>query len=230
MATLFSKRERPWYWAAFVLGTMWVSIGCTPASLSMFFMPFVDDKIAPICKLADKKIEKTICVVASFASQEVRSELMPSDGELADLVTVQLRKRTLENKEKIKVLPPSKVRSLQNLSGEMPSPAGIAKECKADYVISIEIQTMSLYEKSSYQQLYRGNIDMMVRVLDASKPADEGVIFTEAYRCEYPGARGPMDAGEMSIMAFRTRFLNKVASEVARYFTAYPREERLNMD
>jgi hypothetical protein len=223
-----ANHKCPWHWAAFILGTLWVSIGCTPATLSMFFLPFVDDKIPPRCKLA-KKQEVTVCIVTNFASLETRPDVIPAESELAQLVADQLRKRTQENREKVKVLPPSRTQSL-NHAGDGPSLHQIGKRAKADYVIALEIQSLSLYEKNSSNMLYRGNLDMLVRVVDVNQPDGEGTIFNEPYRGEYPGAIGPVDVAEMNVRHFRARFLNKVAGDVARMFTAYPREQRLDMD
>jgi hypothetical protein len=223
-----SNRNRRWYLAAFILGTFWVSIGCTPATLSMFFLPFVDDKIPPRCKLA-KKQEVTVCIVTNFASLETRSDVIPAESELAHLVAAQLRKRTQENREKVKVLPPSRTFSL-NQAGDGPSLYEIGKRAKADYVVALEIQNLSLYEKNSNNMLYRGNLDMIIRVVDVTQAEGEGTILNEPYRGEYPGALGPVDAAEMNVQQFRARFLNKVAGDVARMFTAYPPEQRLDMD
>jgi hypothetical protein len=219
------KRNRNWHIAALVLGLAWLSIGCSPATLSFFFMPFTDTNIAPRCKLAAKNKEVTVCIVSNFASLETRGDIVPADGELATLVAAQLRKRTKENREKVTIVDPSRTRN-QALSGR--TLAEIGAQFKADYVIALEIQNLTLYEKGT-NMLYRGNIDMIVRVVDA-KQNEGATIFNEPFRCEYPGMRGPIDAAEMNVMQFRARFLNKVAADVARLFTGYPPEQRLDME
>jgi hypothetical protein len=216
-------------WTILLLGTLWVSIGCGPATLSYFVLPFADDRIPPKCKLASKK-EVTVCILTNFASLETRPDAVPAEAELAELFAQQLRKRAQEHKEKIKVVPPAKVRAIQHRADlASRSLQEIGKELQADYVIALEIGALSLYEKSSFQQLYRGNMEINVQVVDATKPAGEGTIFTEPYRREYPG-RGAMDAGDMSIAQFRARFLNAVAADLARLFIAYPSDERHVMD
>jgi hypothetical protein len=221
--------DRGWRWAAFLLGTLWVSIGCTPATLSMFFMPFVDDKIPPRCKLGDGD-EVTVCIVTNFAGLETRPEAVPADSELAEAVAQQLRMRAKANRDRIKVVPPSRTRSYHQASVEGRSLQDVGKHFEADYVIALEIQSMSLYQKNSYNELYRGNIEMLVRAIDVKEPAGEGTIFSDIYRCEYPGTGGPVAVSEMSMLQFRTRFMSKVAADVARYFVAYPREERISLE
>jgi len=223
-----TKPSRRWYAAAFVFTTLWLSIGCNPATLSMFFVPFVDDKIPATHKLAVKGKEVTVCVLANFAKLETRSDLVPAESELPELVAQQLRKRCQENKEKVKIIPPARTRSYSQ-AADSRSLKEIGKHFQADYVIVLEIQDLTLYEKASSNLLYRGNIDLQVRVVDLNQQEGDGTVFSEYYRGEFPGSR-PVDASEMNIAQFRQRFLNKVAADVARFFTAYPREQRLEID
>lgn len=223
------KRNGRWRWAAFVLGTLWLSIGCSPATMSMFLLPFYDDKVPPRCKLSEKKKEITVCIISDFATLETRSDIIPAENELPELLAQQLRKRAKDNKEKLTIISPNRTRSINFVADGRPL-RDIAKQFKADYVIALEIQSLSLYEKNSHNMLYRGNADLMVRAVNANLPEGEDTVFSEPYRCEYPGTRGPLDVSEMNLLQFRLRFLNKVAADLARCFVAYPREERIDID
>ena len=227
MAT--SSNLRGWKWCALLLGTLWVSIGCGPANFAMLLMPFSDDRIDPKCKLATKK-EVTVCLVTNFATLETRSDVIPAEAELAELFAQQLRKRAEVNRERIKIVPPAKVRSYKNKADfAARSLHDVGKHFEADYVVSLEITNLSLYEKGSQQTLYRGNTEIHVNVVDMKKPAGEGTIFTEHYRREYP-VNAARDASEGSVGRFRAQFLNTVAADLARLFTAYPSDERRSMD
>jgi hypothetical protein len=216
---------RRWKWTALILGAAWLSIGCTPATISYFFVP---STVPPVCKLAKKK-EVTVCVVTSFTSLETRTEAIEADRELADAFAVQLRRRAKENKEKIQIVSPEKVRAYQMQNLENVSLQDIGKHFKADYVIALEVNNLSLYERGSSQQLYRGITDLTIKVVDVAKPEDEGVIYTEPYQREYP-QNAPRAASDLSIGQFRAIFLNTVATELVRRFTAYPIESRHTMD
>ena len=151
--------------ANFLLGSLWVAIGCTPATLTGILMPFSDDRVPPVCPLAKKK-EVTVCVVTNFAGLETRLDMLPAANELAELFAQQLRKRADENRDKIKVMAPSKTRnfaSAADFTGR--TLQDIGKQCKADYVISLEITGLDLYERKSAQMLYRGNADINVRIV-----------------------------------------------------------------
>jgi hypothetical protein len=220
--------RRPW--GLVLLGFVWAGIGCSPAALSFLVLPWVDDKIPAKCKLASPDKEVTVAVVSWFGSLEVRPEIMPAEAELSERVCTQLRERFKYNKEKVKIVPPSQVRAFQNkLTGNGPwSPIEIGKQVKADYVVALEINSLSVYEYKS-RQLFRGNTEVSVKAYDLAKPEGEQGIFEEIYRREYPRAQ-PVDASSTSVIQFRTRFLDRIAQDVSKLFSAYPYDQRLDMD
>jgi hypothetical protein len=229
MASLSQFNLRAWKWTALLLGALWVSFGCGPATLFYFFAPFSDDRIPPKCKLATSK-EVTVCIVTNFATLETRPEALRADDELAELFAQQLRKRCEENKEKVKVVPPAKVRDYKRQSDfATRSIHDIGTHFKADYVITLEINNLGIYEKGSSHSLFRGNTELNIQVVDVNKPVGEGTILTEPYRREFP-TNGPRDASEMSPAQFRNLFLNSVSSDLCRMFTAYPKEQRMLFD
>jgi hypothetical protein len=229
MASPKQFSQRAWKWTLLLLGVLWVSFGCGPVTLFYFLSPFSDDRIAPKCKLAASK-EVTVCILTSFATLETRPESLRADDELAELFAQQLRKRCEENREKIKVVPPAKVRDYKRHADfATRSTHDIGKHFQADYVISLEISNLTIYEKGSSRSLFRGAADVNVQVVDVNKPAGEGTIFSELHHRDYP-TNGPRDASELSPAQFRNMFLSAVAADLCRMFTAYPKEQRLVID
>src|SRR2546425_10588830 len=151
--------DRGWYWAALLLGTVALAIGCNPGTLSYFLMPWVDDKVPPRVKLAGDK-EVTVVVTSSFAYLDTRAEHQMFDQELSERLTAAMSKRFAANKEKVKIVPTAKVRSYVNsrsIDGNLVDKHDLGKHFKADYVIALEISPgLSLYEYKS-PQLYRGS-------------------------------------------------------------------------
>src|SRR5207253_506396 len=161
-----------WLWAALFLSMAGLVIGCNPQTLNFLLMPWVDDREQPKCKLvcADKK-EVMVAIVTTFANLETRPEMLPIESELSDRLAADMRKRAAANKEKIKFVPTSKVRSLMNQSaGNTLSPQEIGRKLKADFVINLEINSISLYEKGSFNQLFRGKTEIAVTCVDINKP------------------------------------------------------------
>ena len=195
-------------------------------------MPFVDDREPPkLCKIAspDKK-EVTVAIVTTFANLETRPEMLPIESELSDRLAADMRKRAAANKEKIKFIPTAKVRSLMNqTAGNTLSPREIGRKLKANIVINLEINSISLYEKGSFNQLFRGKTEIVISCLEMSKPSKEG-MHQEHLCARISRARGPIDAGNSSVLEFRTKFLDVIAQDIARYFIAYSPEENRRMD
>jgi len=228
--------EKRWRWAAGILGTLALSVGfgCDLASMSYFLMPWADDKIPAQVKLTPPPKSKegaTVLIMASFASLETRPEFQTVDRDLCDRVATELKKRADANKDKIKIVPYYQVKSYLNkeLDAHVVDKREVGKHFKADYVINLEINNMSLYE-GSYRQLFRGTTEISVTVFNVDQPNGEGPIFEDVYHTEFP-ARGPIDAGGgNSVLQFRSLFLNRLAKDLSRYFEAYPHDEKYDFD
>lgn len=233
MASERKKRFHPiLWWLTGIAPMLALMAGCNPGMLSMLIMPFVDDRIPPRCKLAKKGEEVTVVIYADFARREVPLDLEPAATELSDLLAAQLKKRIAVNKEKVTIVPSSKVRSFRNQHlTQAPTAHEVGKHFKADYVISLEIGTLTLYPPNSEKTktLYFGQTDIDV-VVTAMKAAEgEGPLFSEVYQSGFPRS-GPQDSGGISAVQFRSFFMNKVARDMSRWFTAFPKEERLDME
>jgi len=226
-------RLRRWRWAALIVFAVWLNLGCNPITVTnLLLTPFVDDKTPPKCKLAAKDKPVTVALMVTHANPDFSSpETLPVEFELAERLTQAMRKRFAENKEKVTILPPAKVKSYQNkFAGKTLLAHELGQHFHADYVIQLEINNISLYEKRSQKMFYRGNAEIAISVLDVSKPRGEGTIFSEEfYQCEYPRER-PLEVGDSSVAQFRALFLTRIARDLTRFFAASPAEERFTMD
>lgn len=211
--------------ACLPLVSMAILSGCNPAALAMMLMPFVDDREPPRCKLTAPREDKTIAIVTWFGNSEMQlySELVPTDNELSEKLAKILRDRYQTNNDRIKIVPNAQVRVYQNkVTAKTWSPAVLGKNVKADYVIALEINRLSLHERGN--MLLRGSTEIAVKVYDVAKPAGEQVIFEDIYSRTYP-KDNPIDSS--SVMQFRSIFLTHVARELSRWFAAYPHDERI---
>lgn len=215
-------------WLAASLLTVFAA-GCNPGAITMLLLPFMDDKVPPKCKLSKKKEETTVVIYTSFPAGERSLDMEPVSRELADALSVTLKKRLVANKEKVTIVSPAKVQSYKN--GRLGKPIDdteIGEHFKADYVVNLEIANLTLYEHRS-KHLFRGNTEITVTVTDMNAGEGENRIFSEIYRTAYPSA-GPIDAGGSSPTVFRAAFLNKVSRDISRWFAAFPKDERMDMD
>jgi hypothetical protein len=202
--------------------------GCNPASLAFLMMPFVDDKEPAKCKLSNPTRDTTVAIVTWFGNSDLQlySELTPFDNELSEKLATALHDRFVMNKEKVKIVPHHQVRVYQNkVASKSWSPSDLGKKLKADYVIAMEINSLTLYARGSSNQLFQGNTEVDVKVYDLSKPEYDQVIFNEIYQRTYP-KDNPIDASG-SVMQFRALFLRHMTRELSRWFSPYTHDEKI---
>jgi hypothetical protein len=218
-------------WAAVILGAGLCS-GCNIMALPFFLIPGMDPKHDAKCKLAsDDKDKEVKVVLLASAGLEIRPEFLRVDRELSHLIAAQLREAFKKNEEKVTVVPISKVEKYKDEHPNWHSlePEEIGKYFNADYVIDIEIDSLSLYEPGSSNTLYRGRAAISIAVINTHQSVD-GPIYKEEYTCEYPRARGPIPTNDGNAVQFRQAFLNVVAREIAWRFTSHPVEDDFKCD
>ena len=229
---LHTKSRYGWRWILVLLGGLaWVSIGCSPQTLSALLMPFTDNNTPPECKLFESDKEITLCIMSNFARPELHEVLIGADAELADQLIHAFRKRCQENKHKIKFIPSAQVRSeeiKQRQTGGFVSPVDIGKTLKADYVLEVKINSFSIYEKDTYPQMYRGKTELAVNMYKvAAKDGEEHKLYSKEFPRVYPNGMSTLVAdGGLNASMFRSKYLSVVANDIAKMFISYPPEER----
>jgi hypothetical protein len=199
-------------------------MACNPLTLTYFLLVGMDPKYDAEFKIAGADPKKPVkVVVLTSAPLELRREVQTADRELAMLFSQKLQEGCQRNKETNVVLASSTL--VQKFKDENPgwqsmTLAELGKRLKADYVIDLEINEMTLYEPGSNNTLFLGKTAISVTVVDVHKP-DEGAVFTKPYATEYPRS-GSRPVSETNPSQFRRAFLTKVASELSWLFTAHP--------
>jgi len=215
--------RHPWRLAGLLLLAS-LGFGCNMLALPFFLMTGMDPKHEARCKLAcdDKKKEVRVVIVA-YSGLETRPEFIRVDSELTHLLSRHLQEAFRANKEKVTVVSRSQVDKYKD---EHPnwhalSAAEIGRYFNADYVIDLEINALSLYERGSSNQLYRGHADITISCWDVNA-SGEDPKYTEPYTAEYPRTRGPIAVSDGNAQQFRQAFLNQVAKELSWRFSAHP--------
>ena len=126
----------------------------------------------------------------TYSSLETRPELLGADRELTSLVAQKLVEGAKSNKEKITVVAGSAVQRYkdEHLNWQVMAPEDIGEHFRADYVIAVEVDKLTLYEPLSNNELYRGQAELSVTLRDVRKPGSEPVFHKE-YATEYPRSR-----------------------------------------
>jgi hypothetical protein len=175
----------------------------------------------------DKKKEVRVVILTYSNDVETRPELIGSDRQLSELLYKQLHELCESNQEKVAIIPPRKVEEFKSSHPDWQKQelATIGRYFRADYVIYLEINSLGLYEKGSANQLYRGNADLVVTLVDVNKP-DEAPEQKQ-FSCVYPSdAKGPVPVGlDTQPMLFRQAFLTFIAKRLSWFFSPYPKRE-----
>jgi hypothetical protein len=226
-----------WRWLVVLFGGLaWLSIGCSPQSLTMFLLPFDGaNKQEPEYKLfPDKKFyaegkEIKLVVLSNFANAQFQPDIRPADHELADAVSEHLRLRCQANKQKLKLVPQAEVQSYQMKGiddGDI-TPLDIGKKFKADYVLDLTIQKFSLYQEKSYPRMFCGNTQIGIKLYKMDTKGEEPVVFTKAYANRFTNTHGDalLEAGNSDPTDFRRAFMSKLGKEISRMFIPYDQDE-----
>ncbi|MBI3821390.1 MAG: hypothetical protein HY289_01775 [Planctomycetes bacterium] len=231
---MLKKSKYTWRWVLVLIGGMaWVSLGCSPQTLSMFLMPFADTSIDPEYKLfkADKEIN--LAIVSRFVRLDTHPDALGADVELAEHVAEKLRERCKENKHRLKIIPAAQVRSqeakLRQLTGDA-SAAEIGRSLKADFVLDLSVRSFSLYEDISNWKMFRGRANLAINLHKLDGKDGEQNVFNKAFLRVHPRDSGPFDAGNLNPLTYRTEFLKIVANDISKMLIAYPPNEKRTLE
>lgn len=199
-------------------------LGCNMLSVPFFLLQPEPKEKAALKRVAaaDKEQEVTVVVLVS-GGLENRPELLRADRDLSFRIAKHLQELCKANEENVKVVSPVKVEQFKN---EHPGwrtmdVDEIARRFAADYVINVEVEQLSMYQKGSSNLLYRGDAQLSVTLVDASDPS----VPTEAplqiiYPDESRGGAIPVD--DEPPQKFKNDFFEKIATQVSWQFTAHP--------
>ena len=205
-------------------GVVGLSIGCDAATLAYFFLPDATEpaKIKSLGSADAKKVPRV--VIVSYAGMEIRSEFIHADREICEKLGMKLRQLTEGNSEKLEIVASRKVEDYKNNHPNWAQDvAALGRKLGADYVIYLEINSMSMYETGSYNSMFRGRARLNVSLIDVEHPDD--TPSQKPVSCIYPTeATGPVLAGfDKSPEEFREAFLESIAKTLSYYFSRYPK-------
>src|SRR5438552_16765379 len=158
MATL---RQR-----GYLAGLLLVAVSCTGCNLMalpFFLIPGMEPDHEANCKLAPHGMEKQAkVVILSPAGLEASPEFLRADRELGRLLYVQMEEGFKKNKEKVTIVPVSQVEKYKDdhPNWRSLSPEEVGKHFHADYMIDLELNTVTLYEAGSANTLFRGHAEI----------------------------------------------------------------------
>jgi hypothetical protein len=221
-----AARSQRWL-LSILLGLSVLGLGCNVLSLP-FFLFGPEPKVPPKMQLAseDKK-QKVRVVILTLGGLETRPELSGTDRELTRKLAQHLLEGFKANEEKVAVVPPSKV---DEFKADNPNwrtldfKTDIGKHFDADYVIVLEIRSLSLYQNGSGNTLFRGKANLGVSLINVFDPdeATKQEEFSEQFPTEN---KGEIAVGDMTVIQFREQFIEYIANKLSWWFTAHPTKD-----
>jgi hypothetical protein len=203
-------------------GLAFFAAGCNLQGLSLFMPPFPFNTIAPEYPLfaADKEIKLAIVAGFSQSELEIREDLRAADRELPDYLGDMFRKQCAENRHSIKLVHQAEVRNYQLKAlarGEL-SPVELGKHFGADYVLDLNIQSLSLFEKNIFPLKFRGQAEIAMHLYKIAAADGKHEVFSKVYCAD---DRLENDGANLDPAMLHGAFLMKVARDISRTFVAY---------
>lgn len=225
-----TPNERRWMVTLLVLAV--AGLGCNPLIaplylLGLFNRPVIAPDLNFYEKAREEKDKRNIkVVILSSRGPGVPPDFIGSEARLATMFAGKLGAGFAENKEKVSIVPVSEVEQFkqEHENWKAMDVREIGKKFKADYVIDVELSSLSLYANRSHKQFFQGQVIVGLSVIDVDKPGDDGVWRRE-YTRQYP-ANGPQPIdSDMSQEKFLQQFFFRVATDLSWYLTAHPTSE-----
>jgi hypothetical protein len=202
-------------WAAFaVIAT----IGCNPLA-TIAFLTHKDTPVPakyPLIPKEGPKKEKKEISVALFVSQGTGQsfEFAGAESTVASEMARKIPELAKENKQKVKVIPPSTVNQFKfrNPTWKNMHASEWGKSLGVDYVLEIHLDKMRLYKPGSINEIYEGRAEVTVYMYDVEAGVEEPKYYTYPFSFPRTGIR-PADA--VPVGTFRKDFLERLALELA---------------
>jgi hypothetical protein len=188
-------------------------------------------------KLKKPRKEPLRVAVVCYADVGTQIHLGPFARELDEALAQELAKGFADQKDRIAILAPSAIHRWQDRHDNWAAlePSEIAKELKADVVIFVELNRLSLYEGGSNRTLYRGRAEVQVTVATAAPPTNDDVYDDLVKRTQldvqYPRHQAPLAADlDISPERFRRQFVRYLAQVISWRFLPHDPKDELTRD
>jgi hypothetical protein len=203
-----------------------VTCGCNLISLPYFLLFGTDNRNPPECRVFDAPKEEIKVAILTSLGPETRAEFLRFDRDLAEQLAQYLRLQYKEAKAKVVLVPPNEV---ENYKDSHPNwqldLAACGNHLHADYLVTLELDKLSLYLANSSSQWFQGQAMVSVKVMDVKK-IDEGPIYRHEFSYQYP-TRGPqLVMDNPNPLQFRADFLGYLVRELSRCFASYTPEQK----
>jgi hypothetical protein len=194
-------------------------IGCDPFNTYTVFPnpePFKDALYPLAIKEGPKNGKEVVVALFVSISPGMGPEFARSEVKLASDLAKMFPEMAKENKQKLSVIDPVQINKFAmktpNFTRMHPSEWGW--NLGADFVVTIHLDKMSLYQPGSRNQIYEASADVIVDVFDvAAGPSEPKFHYVDQFK--YP-TTGVVDNPLISVTRFKQEFMELLAAEICR--------------
>jgi hypothetical protein len=222
---------RHWRLAGLILLAAVFGTGCNLIALPYFLLTGATGaKTDPKWPLTPKEKGKEVkVVILGWSALDVRPEFVRADRDISESLAQQLKRGFKDNDEKVTIVPVSQVEAYKDRHPDWKSMnlEDVGAAFNADYVIYLELHSLSLYEQGSGNMLYHGRTDVSITLVDVHDPT---LRSGDSPSYEYPVSKGPIAADDMTPRKFRQDFLAYIAKRLSWNFTAHPIDDDIQCE
>jgi hypothetical protein len=216
--------RRGWQAALWLL--LAVAAGCSPSTF-YFFLPENRCDAEMHRLTSDDNSKEVRVVILTYSNKlETRPELFGAERDLAQQFALKLQDGCKTNSESVVIVNPRKVEEFKSAHPGWSEAdlADVGRHFKADYVIYLEINRLSLFNKADMNTQYKGHADISVALINVNKPDDSPE--RKEFVCSYPSEASPIPVDANNpISQFREEYFAHMAKKLSWYFTEHlPRE------
>jgi hypothetical protein len=205
-----------------------VIAGCNPATL-YYFLNNEESKLpAKVQKLAledkEKPVKVAIISTKGLGGDGIRELVASADRDLCNEFGRHLAELCTYNKENVKVVTASQIQAYKEHHRDWDHPLDLDKigeDLEVDYVIHLEIESLSVVPKTTGGLYYEGRAEIETTLVNVKT----GDRKNEHFSCNYPEDNYGITMTESpSERQFRVLFLRHCGERLSWFYTAHPTE------
>jgi hypothetical protein len=221
---------------ALLLATVGGGFGCNPLLAPAYFLGIFNNTTLPpefefykTAKAAKKKSEIKVVILPEKGSR-LAPDYFGSEHDLAKAFETKLAGYFTANKEKVKIVPVKEVEAYKRSHPDWKTQiVELGKHFNADYVFDLELESLSLKEPRSFGVL-QGRATVNLTIVDVAK-ANDDPVFRQDLPLEFPkDGRAMSIDGDSNVNAFKYKFFDRICMKLCHMVTAYPTEEKVDVD
>ncbi len=222
-----TRTQLGWLGGLIVLGLV-LGFGCNPTLLPYFLSGGGEamrdpqfQSLAPSKKDKVKREESKVVILA-YSALDLRPEFVGLERDLSEKLAQQLKHGFEDNSEKVTLVPTSQVQAYKDRHPNWKTQdlREIGESFHADYLVYLELKSISFYKKGCFNMLYHGLADIGVTLVNVHD-ADTPEVNHDECHCEYPVGGREIPVEDLPAQKFRLDFLNDVATHLSWYFVPH---------